>query len=373
MRNATSTTTFLTAGTPMSEHLLYDQFMSIFIGSLNKEWSPVIPLLYGMKASAEIIAFVIMHASRTASRVLAQSNSTQALAANLRDRKMRRAAHQNLTCTNSQCGAQGKRGNTIADCFWPGGGKVGQWPSWWKGKRNGPAANIVDTYVLATWSIPAATVNVYDSAGTQQIDFGGKKAFASPESLMGWSEATGSTMSMIVPTSGNCATATSMGYLRSDASFSEIEAASVSEFEVISNLHKSSNVSNNKDPVYVPNGTKPVAYGSCEAEVAAILTGGQPYPGETDVVCDCFVVFWSSGSEHMVMDTALERDTPFPSDWIDGDDLVVDFEEWYATHLCPQISVPPVLINAAIAEIPYLVVADSAATDHCFYQHEDFA
>ncbi|KAJ6506735.1 hypothetical protein C8R45DRAFT_782318, partial [Mycena sanguinolenta] len=54
----------------------------------------------------------------------------------------------NLVCTNPTCGAEGKQGHTIDNCFWPGGGKAGQFPAWWCGKR--PA-----------WTIPALDVDTY--------------------------------------------------------------------------------------------------------------------------------------------------------------------------------------------------------------------
>ncbi|CAK5266797.1 unnamed protein product [Mycena citricolor] len=39
-------------------------FVSTFIGSLGEEWDAVVPLLYGMKTSVEVISFVTMHAAR---------------------------------------------------------------------------------------------------------------------------------------------------------------------------------------------------------------------------------------------------------------------------------------------------------------------
>ncbi|KAJ6480624.1 hypothetical protein DFH09DRAFT_951118, partial [Mycena vulgaris] len=38
-----------------------------------------------------------------------------------------------LKCTNTQCG---RTGHLAKDCFRVGGGKEGQWPDWWKGKRS---------------------------------------------------------------------------------------------------------------------------------------------------------------------------------------------------------------------------------------------
>lgn len=46
----------------------------------------------------------------------------------------------NLTCENkANCG---KTGHLIEDCFQLGGGKQGQYPSWWKGKRTAPVVSV---------------------------------------------------------------------------------------------------------------------------------------------------------------------------------------------------------------------------------------
>ena len=37
----------------------------------------------------------------------------------------------NVVCENPICKAAGRLGHTIENCFWPGGGKEGQWPEWW--------------------------------------------------------------------------------------------------------------------------------------------------------------------------------------------------------------------------------------------------
>jgi hypothetical protein len=36
-----------------------------------------------------------------------------------------------VICDNSVCKTAGRTGHTIDNCFWPGGGKEGQWPEWW--------------------------------------------------------------------------------------------------------------------------------------------------------------------------------------------------------------------------------------------------
>jgi len=45
-----------------------------------------------------------------------------------------------LVCENK--GNCGKIGHLIQDCFQLGGGKVGQYPSWWKGKQTAPQAPV---------------------------------------------------------------------------------------------------------------------------------------------------------------------------------------------------------------------------------------
>ncbi|CAK5281443.1 unnamed protein product [Mycena citricolor] len=227
-------TTFLRPGVPILEHVLRmrnlwkqandvgasvtnDQFKSIFIGSLNEEWDTVIPLLYGMSTSAEIISFVTMHS----------------------------------------CGANGKQGHTIADCFWPGGGKAGQWPAWWKGRRDGAAANAVDTYVLAAWSIPAATINVYDCAGTQTVHLDGENLLASPETLMNWREATKATISVSVLTSVDPPNPTSMVHPQLDPSISASDKDPVSK---INGVAKDSNSEDATPVVYVNAAVTEKAY-----------------------------------------------------------------------------------------------------------------
>ncbi|KAJ7697043.1 hypothetical protein B0H17DRAFT_908093, partial [Mycena rosella] len=72
--------------------------------------------------------------------------------------------------SNVQCGAPGKKGHTNVDCFWPGGGKEGQWPAWWKGKKGPTApttANTVETFAFSVWTIPEAVMRPYDEDGIQ--------------------------------------------------------------------------------------------------------------------------------------------------------------------------------------------------------------
>ncbi|KAJ7728566.1 hypothetical protein B0H14DRAFT_537700 [Mycena olivaceomarginata] len=173
-------------------------FRTIFISLLGEEWDAVVPILHTFRMSAEVISFITMHAERLSARTLAVTPAT-ALAANTQDpREARRAARRNLVCSNAQCGAPGRKGHSISDCFWPGGGKEGQWPAWWKGKKPtiAPTAAPVYTgagtmFALSAWTTPDAIVSVYDSTGTQAVNFCGEEILGSPESLMAWGRGDG--------------------------------------------------------------------------------------------------------------------------------------------------------------------------------------
>ncbi|KAJ7465351.1 hypothetical protein B0H11DRAFT_1733668, partial [Mycena galericulata] len=134
-------TAHLVPGTPMAEHVARlrnlwkvandmgakiedGQFRTIFISLLGEEWDNVVPVLHTYKTSAEVISFVTMHAERL-NRTGAPSTSNpvpQALATNTNFSALR-AARKKLTCTNPQCVTAGRKGHTMEDCFWPGGGK----------------------------------------------------------------------------------------------------------------------------------------------------------------------------------------------------------------------------------------------------------
>jgi hypothetical protein len=80
---------------------------------------------------------------------LLSSDTTRALQASMHPAK------SSLICENPVCKTAGRIGHLLTDCFWPGGGKEGQWPEWWKKSRGSmsPAAlsaSIVpgDEYVL---------------------------------------------------------------------------------------------------------------------------------------------------------------------------------------------------------------------------------
>src|SRR5277367_2955988 len=83
------------------------------------KWLPVIPSLYTLSSSADIVSTLLAHgmilARGTTSRGVNSSNTV--LAARTTD-----------GCTNPNCKAKKRSTHTTANCYWPGGGKEGQFP-----------------------------------------------------------------------------------------------------------------------------------------------------------------------------------------------------------------------------------------------------
>ena len=88
------------------------------------KWLPVIPSLYSMSTSADIISTLFAHGmiigrdipSKTTT---ATSSSSTALAARTADSE---------GCTNPNCKAKKRSTHTTSNCYWPGGRKEGQFP-----------------------------------------------------------------------------------------------------------------------------------------------------------------------------------------------------------------------------------------------------
>ena len=109
-------------------------------------WLPVIPLLYTMTSSADIISTLLVHGM-----ILGTTNSSNtALVARTSTER----------CTNPNCKAKKRTTHTTANCYWPGGGKEGQFPPNF-GQRS--KANVAA-------STPGQTEHFALSARTPKID-----------------------------------------------------------------------------------------------------------------------------------------------------------------------------------------------------------
>jgi len=85
------------------------------------KWLPVIPSLYTMTTTADVFSTLIAHAM-TLERIVGHkptsgSSTSTALAAKTFD-----------ACTNPNCKAKKRSTHSTSNCYWPGGGKEGQFP-----------------------------------------------------------------------------------------------------------------------------------------------------------------------------------------------------------------------------------------------------
>ena len=87
----------------------------------SNKWLPVIPSLYMISTSAEIISTLFAHGmflGRDVPKHTTTSNSSNTAL----------AVRTNEACTNPNCKAKKRSTHSITNCYWPGGGKEGQFP-----------------------------------------------------------------------------------------------------------------------------------------------------------------------------------------------------------------------------------------------------
>ena len=123
------------------------------------KWLPVIPSLYAMKTAADIISTLFAHGmilGRDLSNKSASPSNTAL------------AARANGGCTNPQCKAKKKTSHTTENCYWPGGGKEGQFPPNF-GQRS--KANIANSTTSTTEKVEhfALSAQIADTPGQSGI------------------------------------------------------------------------------------------------------------------------------------------------------------------------------------------------------------
>ena len=86
---------------------------------LMPKWLPVIPSLYSMTTAADIVSTLLAHAM-----ILGRGTTTNSSSTAL-------AVHTNNLegCKNPDCKAKDQSTHKTKDCYWPGGGKEGQFPA----------------------------------------------------------------------------------------------------------------------------------------------------------------------------------------------------------------------------------------------------
>ena len=84
-----------------------------------QKWLPVIPSLYTLSSSADIISTLLAHGMVLGRYITNKGGSSSNTVL---------AARTNELCTNPNCKAKKRLTHTLANCYWPGGGKEGQFP-----------------------------------------------------------------------------------------------------------------------------------------------------------------------------------------------------------------------------------------------------
>ena len=83
------------------------------------KWLPVIPSLYAMSSSADIISTLFTHGMIIGRDTKMNGSSSNTVL----------VAWTNKGCTNPNCKAKKCSTHSMANCYWPGGGKEGQFPA----------------------------------------------------------------------------------------------------------------------------------------------------------------------------------------------------------------------------------------------------
>ena len=112
-----------------------------------QNWLPVIPSLYGLTSSTDIVSTLLAHGMIIGKGV---TNSTRSSTTAL-------AARTTEACANPNCKAKKRSTHTTANCYWPGGGKEGQFPPGFgqRNRANIAAATTTTTTTPTTTTIPA--------------------------------------------------------------------------------------------------------------------------------------------------------------------------------------------------------------------------
>ena len=135
----------------LSESAMTDEtWRGVIIRSIppTPKWLPVIPSLYSMSTSADIVSTLFAHGmiigrdipSRTTT---ATNSSNTALAARITE-----------GCANPNCKAKKRSTHTTANCYWPGGGKDGQFPPNFGQRNRANAATSTGTQSQSTPNQP---------------------------------------------------------------------------------------------------------------------------------------------------------------------------------------------------------------------------
>jgi hypothetical protein len=133
------------------------QIISRILSSLPSSYSTIIKILDSHPIGTNVDYVVERLLTEESSQKdehnqLVASDTTRALYAS------RRSARSSLVCENPVCKTAGRTGHLKGDCFWPGGGKEGQWPEWWEKIKKGGESTVPLT-------VPASFSASFTSSG----------------------------------------------------------------------------------------------------------------------------------------------------------------------------------------------------------------
>ena len=97
-------------------------FHMILLSSLPTSWDSLIATLYDAKSLADIITRLTMHWSRLTHNRTSTNPATTTTAPQANTQRNQKPRSP-LLCIKKNCG---HRGHLIENCYWPGGGKEGQ-------------------------------------------------------------------------------------------------------------------------------------------------------------------------------------------------------------------------------------------------------
>ena len=126
------------------------------------KWLPLIPSLYALSSSADVISTLSAH-GMTLERDPSQKSSSQSNTA------LVAKTAEGPSCTNPQCKAMKRSTHTINNCYWPGGGKEGQFPPNFGQKSKANTASSTSTTVTEQTEHFALTAGIPNTPGQSGI------------------------------------------------------------------------------------------------------------------------------------------------------------------------------------------------------------
>ena len=135
-------------------------FRMIVLSSLPASWDSVVRTLYEAKSSADVINRLMIHWNRIDCSKSVTNSPTTVTALQTDVKK----PQNQLQCTNQNCG---RCGHTIANCYWRGGGKEGQFPPGFR--QRGGGHNSTTQSTAPTTNTSSAMAALTDTSPTSEI------------------------------------------------------------------------------------------------------------------------------------------------------------------------------------------------------------